>query len=271
MKLTIGIATRGRRELAQRTALETLRNCDLDTTRLIILADSDDDVAYDLPANVIINVQPRGDSIAEKWNRMPSIAPADVYMPWVDYCHQATPGFDTKILQAATLFHDGIGCVYHDLANMSFPFGQAVTARMAEIMGEIYPTMFPYWFVDHWLDDICRMTGRFVHAHGDTTVMPRPSGTHELREPAFWAVLFDALRPKREEAANRLLAHMDEPEWRKDMLRAQWPLIHQRSMMVNNVVRNIPENDTSRDERYLRIKSNAMEHLRGVSNHWQFQ
>lgn len=253
MKLTIGIATRGRPELAAWAAQIALDNCVADT-QIVVLAD-DDDAPINVPRGTILSVEPRPDTIGEKWNRMMRVAPADVYMPVCDYRGQLTSGFDLKILDAASLFKDGIGCVYQHMANLSFPAYQAVTAKMARIMGCIYVEHFPYWFVDHWLDDIARMIGRFAYADGNTFVRPRPGNgsTQEFREPGFWATLYDAQYIEREAIAENLMAEMNIEDWQRDILRAQWPLVHQRSRMINGIVQNMKGNAPF-DDRYMRIR-----------------
>lgn len=258
-RLTIGIATRGRKQVAAQTATETLRNVREAGTKIVILADHDDDWSnMVLPQGVILDVRQREDSVAGKWNRLPSIAPADVYLAMCDYRYQATPGFDTGILRAASVFHDGIGCVAQHLANLSFPAYQAPTAKMVKIMGGLYVEHFPYWFVDHWLDDICKMIGRYACAEGETAVLPRPGngGTQDFREPSLWATYYDAMEADREDMANCLLAEMDVSDAQRAILRAQWPMIHQRSRMINGMVRGM-EGNAPFDDRYRRIREKA--------------
>lgn len=259
--LTIGIATRGRAQLVSQTVTATLANCRADT-RIVVLADADDDLTgLNLPAEVILDVQPRPDTAAAKWNRMMTVAPAQVYMVMNDYKSQATAGFDTNVINAAKLYDDGIGAVYQHLFTSAFPVFQALTARTVDIMGHFFVEHFPYWFVDHWLDDLCRMTGRYVYADGVTIEYPRPNGgTQEFREPALWATLYDALYEEREGMAERLLAAMHLKEWERDILRAQWPLVHQRSKMINNHVRGMTGNAPF-DDRYLRMRNAAISRL----------
>jgi hypothetical protein len=256
MKLTIGIATRGRPALAAETARITQGNIADENTQIILLADADD-IAPEC-AGIRVDVRKREDSIAAKWNRLLEIAPADVYLAMVDHSPVVSKGFDVEILKAASAFHDGIGCVYAPMANLSFPSYQAPTARMAEIMGCIYPTYFPYWFVDHWLEDLCKMTGRFSFADIKIDHRKRP-GTQDFREPGLWASVYDAMYEEREEIADRLIEAMDESESHKALLRRNFPLVHQRSRIINNIVRNMPATDKTIDERYLRI------HRRGIA------
>lgn len=265
--LTIGIATRGRPKLCSWTATETIRNVREKGTTIVVLADSDDDLSeMVLPEGVLLSVESRPDTVAEKWNRMMRVKPADVYMAACDYRPQVTAGFDTHILNAAEVFEDGIGCVYQELANLSFPTFQCVTAKMAGIMGHFYVEHFPYWFVDHWLDDLCRMIGRFSYAEGTTEIGQRPGkGTMDFREPGLWATLYDAQYQEREAIAEKLMAEMDITESQKRILRAQWPIIHQRSRLINRIVRDM-EGNAPFDERYIRIREAGIAKLNGLYN-----
>jgi hypothetical protein len=55
----------------------------------------------------------------------------------VDYVAFVTPGFDERVLEAAEVFPDGIGVVYNHLANLSFPFMNAVTKGYVEKPGHL--------------------------------------------------------------------------------------------------------------------------------------
>lgn len=263
--LTIGIVTRGRAKLASWTATETLRSVREAGTKIIVLADHDDDLSeLVLPEGVELSAEQREDSVGGKTNRLMRLSPADVYMHMVDTRPQITPGFDTNILKAADLFPDGIGCVYQQLDCISFPTFQCLTSRMIEIMGHFYVEHFPYWFIDHWLDDICRMTGRFVYAEGLTGVGVKPGKTTtDFREPALWATLYDALYMEREATAEKLLAEMDITDAQRQILRSQWPLVHQRSRMINNIVRGM-EGNAPFDDRYNRIRSVGVSKLKTI-------
>lgn len=263
MSLTIGLVTRGRPELLSYTLGKTVANIRGDT-RLIVLADEDDERmrGFSFPG-AEIDFRAREDSIGAKWNRMHKLAPADVYMVMVDHSPMLTEGFDLKVMEAAKIFPDGIGGVYDHLFCMSFPHINAATSKMVELMGGMYPTHFPYWFVDHWFDDICRMIGRFVFCDVVCDSSKRP-GTQDQREPWLWGSLYDALYREREEVAERLLSHMDEPEWRKDMLRRNFPLVHERSRYINSLLRGNEGTDKSRDERYLRIREAGISKIANV-------
>lgn len=269
MNLTIGVVTRGRPELIEWTVRETVKNIELPGTRLIVLGDHDDEKLFSVrfPEKVIVDIDEREDSVGAKWNRMTRIAPADGYLTMVDYAPNLTPGFDRKIVQALGRFPDGVGVLCNHLANLSFPIAQVVTSKFVEIAGGVYTEHFPYWFVDHWLDDVAKMIGRLSFVDFKVDVSKRP-GTQDMREPCLWAALYDGLQDEREALAERLLAQMDEPEWRKEILRSYWPLIHQRSRMINGMVRGLP-NKADWDERYKRIRAVGLGKLQSLYEHME--
>jgi hypothetical protein len=189
----------------------------------------------------------------------------------VDYAPHVTRGFDQTILDAAAVFEDGIGVVYNHMANLSFPAMNAVTHGLVKKMGHLYPPLFPYWFVDHWLDDVARMIGRIAWADVeiDTSQRQPQAGktwTQEYREPAFWASFYDALAPLRREMAQAII---DDPEFhetpaRKALLRQSYPGIEERSVMVNAHVRAMPDAGLPHDARYLRVKAQAARILQEI-------
>lgn len=267
MRLAIALATRGRPEILRKTLERTLPNLAEADTRIVVIADADDasmaGFHYADP-RVIVSIAPREDSLGGKFNRALRIASADVYMVMVDYAPHITAGFDKRIVEAAKLFPDGIGVVYNHMANLSFPLLNAVTGRWAELAGGIYPEYFPYWFVDHWLDDLARMTDRIACADVHVDVAARP-GTQDMREPGFWAVFYDSLMLERRRVAEQLIDAMAEPAWRKAVLRSRMHLVDERSRMLNNLVRGFVGTDTTTDERYARIKARALGKLTEIA------
>lgn len=269
MKLVIGLATRGRPELLKRTIDITLSNVREASTRLFVLVDEDDKATLDaklpLTGPAMYLIRPRPDNLGDKYNTILK-EDGDVFLAMVDYAPHITPGFDTEILKAASLFPDGIGAVFNRYANLSFPEINAVTRGLAERMGYFYPPHFPYWFVDHWLDDIARMINRISYADVRIDTSQRP-GTMDRREPEFWATFFDLTYPIRMRLADSILATLDEPHWRKELCRhSYWP-ITQHSEMINSNVRgyaarwNQDVPPESRDERYERLRAKAVKLL----------
>ncbi len=271
MKLVITLATRNRPQQVVETIQRSTANLVLDNTAFIVQVDEGDILTIDalakapLDKRVSVNIAPREDTIAEKWNRGLSV-PADVYKTAADDDPYVTPGYDAKILEAAKLFPDGIGTVYGRMANASFTGVSAPTAKMCEKLGYIFPPMFPYWFVDHWVDDIFRMVGRIVFVDVQTD-QSRAGKTQEMREPGWWATWFDAAYLWRRQIARQIIDSPDfeTPEWHKEILRRNYPLIEHRSRWINDNVRAMsPQYEllsgvTVRDLRYQRVRERAVE------------
>lgn len=273
MSLTINLATRGRPNILLETVKITLENMVRDDTMFMISADGDDQSTIDalgqLPTDKRLYpvVLDREDSVGAKYNRALVHAPADVYLVMVDYAPHVTPGFDQKVLDAAAVFPDNIGVVYNYLANASFPGINAVTAGLAKKMGYIYPTYFPYWFIDHWLDDIAKIINRisFADVHIDVS---RKQNTMEYREPIFWTTFFDLGHIERRRIAHSIINSDDflEPGWRKELSLRHHPLIEYRSEWVNMVVREESKRmiQVPPDERYMRLRNDAVK----VAERW---
>lgn len=269
MKLVISLPTRGRPQQLVDTIKRSVVNWTHPETTMYVQLDHDDLASRDLLTEaaiherVLLDVQQREDTVAAKWNRALAI-PADVYLCAADDDPYVTPGYDTTILEAAKRFPDGIGMVYGHLANLSFSGVVAPTAGLCKKMGYIQPEYFPYWFCDHWTDDIARMIGRISVAEVRTD-QSRAGRTQEMREPSWWATFFDACYLKRRREARAII---DDPafrgaSWHKELLRTHHPLIEQRSRGVNQSVRSDPgvqsmASSDLKDERYLRVKNKAL-------------
>ena len=265
MRVVISLATRGRGQQLISTVQQNMKMCSRPDTTLVIQADQDDYetlarlTTAQLDKRVVINVKPREDTIAEKWNRAMEI-PADVYVVAADddpYVQQDT---DERILQAAQLFPEGIGMVYGHMANASFSGVVAPTAKLVELLGYIQPAYFPYWFCDHWTDDIARMINRISYA--DIRTDQRMAGqTQEMREPLWWSTWFDANYQVRRLEALKVIDQLDEPEWRKQMARNSVRWVEFRSRWINDNVRLGMKSHyaDTKDERYQRVKQKAIE------------
>ena len=268
-RLSINLCTRNRAHLLGETIERTLANISLPTTTLVVSLDDDDHsgraIAMQYFSHIGVSVLPREDSLGEKYNRILRIAPADVYMVMVDYAPVITPKFDEIVLEAASIYPDGYAVVHGPYANMTFPCIQAVTDKMADKMGGIYPSYFPYWFIDHWLDDIAHMVDRKVFAGAVTEFWERRPGTMERREPGFWATFFDSTYEMRCDIARKIIRadDFDDTPARKRAMEHNWPLTFQHSQLVNNICRDNDKEigDPTRDARYERIKARAIQLL----------
>jgi hypothetical protein len=270
-KLVISLATRGRPQQLMETVRRSVANWTHPETIMVIQADQDDFptmiAAQTLNTEnprVVCTVAPREDTIAAKWNRAVKLDPnADLYLVAADDDPYITPGYDTNLLGAAGRFPDGIGMVYGHMANASFSGVVAPTRGLVEKLGGIFPEFFPYWFCDHWTDDIARMIGRISFADVRTD-QSKAGQTQEMREPAWWATWFDAAYLMRRKIARNIIWHPDfqETEQRKDMLMAHAPLIEARSRWVNDNVRAQFKHwfgSPAADDRYARVKARAIE------------
>jgi hypothetical protein len=267
-KLLISLATRNRPQKLLATVRQSVAHWTHPNTEMILQCDADDYATLGmltetkLDPRVKVNVKKREDTIAEKWNRAIS-EPADVYMIGGDDDPVVTQGYDSKILDAGTLFPDGIGMVYGHMSNASFSSIMCPTRKWVEKLGYILPEYFPYWFCDHWIDDLGQMTQRIVHA--DVRSDQRKVGsTMEMREPGWWATWFDAAVQLRRQEAMSLIDHLDEDAVHKARLRTQYIRVDYRSKWVNDSVREqenrriLPTNPDLKDERYLRVKEKAL-------------
>jgi hypothetical protein len=278
MKLVISMATRGRPDRLIDTIQRSYANWSHPETVMQVQLDDDDPTLEQtcgllngLPcvrdSRVVPNVRPRESTIADKWNRALDI-PADVYLVAADDDPYVCAGYDTLILEAAKRFPDQIGIVYGHLANLSFSGAVAPTRKFCELMGGvIFPPLFPYWFVDHWTDDVARIVGRLSFANIRTD-QSKPGVTQEMREPGWWATFFDAAYLMRRKQAHDIMDHEDfrafTPEWQINLLKTHHPLIEVRSRMINSGVRAQDKQlsqwagNLKPDERYSRVKQRAI-------------
>jgi len=270
MKLAISLASRGRPQQLVDTIRRSIVNWTHPNTEMWVQLDEDDKASIEaceaagFPATVKINALPREDTIAEKWNRVLSV-PADVYSVAADDDPYITPGYDSSILKAAEIFPDGIGMVYGHLANLTFTCSLSATARWCEKLGFLQPALFPYWFVDHWTDDLARITGRIAFSDHRTD-QSRAGKTQEMREPGWWATFYDAAYLMRRKQAFDLINSPDfaGAEWQKTLLMMNAPLIDTRSRAVNENVRQQSKQLEgwsglrTQDERYQRVRAKAV-------------
>ncbi len=274
MKLVISLATRGRPQQLLDTVRRSVVNLALPNTVMQVQLDLDDAARTTLDAlrSIDKRVQPivreREDTIAAKWNRAVS-EPADLYLVAADDDPYITPGYDAKLIEAAKRFPDGVGMVYGHMANASFSGVVAPTAGLVQKMGDkIFPEYFPYWFCDHWTDDIARLIGRISFADVRTD-QSKVGKTQEMREPGWWATWFDAAYLRRREQAHAIINGdgFHEPAWVKEILLTHHPLIEFRSRWINENVRAQDAQYrqwsglSNSDERYQRVRQRAIDML----------
>lgn len=279
MSLSLIIQTRDRTDLLRYTLEKTLPNIKRDDTKVLICVDDDDvltklkmeDKFFPKDPRIIWSVKKREDSRGEKYDRALTLAPASLYLPSVDCAPFTTPGFDQIFLDAAALYPDGIGCVYTPMANASFPGILAITHKLVAKLGHIYSHDFPFWFIDHELDDIARMIGRYTTVDVKfETGLTRPTKTIRMWDLAFWTGYFNDMTMDRRAAAQNIILGDDfeTPRWLKFVLLGAYHPIEARSYWINNNVRSqaaeieAQRGETGpRDEGYLRAKARAEKRL----------
>ena len=281
MQLVISLATRGRPDRLIDTIKKSVANWTEPNTVMRIQIDSDDFATidacrqqkWDAGSYIQADVRHREDTIAQKWNRVMD-GPGDIFLVAADDDPYVSFGYDTKIIEAAKRFPDGIGMVYGHLANLSFSGAVAPTRKLCELMGnKIFPEYFPYWFVDHWTDDVARIIGRLSFAHIKTD-QSKPGVTQEMREPGWWATWFDAAYLMRRKQAHDIIESrfFSGERWHKDLLLTHHPLIEVRSRMINQAVRNQNAQlsqwagNLKPDERYNRVKQRAIDMVPSLLN-----
>jgi hypothetical protein len=278
-KLAISLASRGRPIQLVQTIQTSVKNWTNPNTCLVVMLDDDDEASIQAVEdakfdgkNVKYDIRTREDTIAAKWNRILGVD-ADVYSVAADDDPYITRGYDDSILQAATRFPDGVGMVYGHLANLSFTGSLSATRKWCEILGYLQPEHFPYWFCDHWTDDLARITGRMAFSDHRTD-QSCAGATQEMREPAWWATFYDACYQVRRREAMKLLERCNHQTWEKDLRMLNAPLHEQRSFGVNQHVRQMRTTSGLKldDPRYMRVKAKAVEMVtRELADLPQFQ
>lgn len=283
MSLSLNIGTRGRPEPLKITIGETLRNTVRDDTRILISVDDDDPATINaldaLPKDerIKVSIRPREDNRGEKSDRVLTEAPADVYMIGSDSVPILTKGYDQLVLDAAKLFPDGVGVICTQMQNASFPSFQAVTQKWVDLIGHIYCHDYPFWFIDHELDDLARMTGRIVFVDvADNAIPMRPTKTNRLRDLHFWCDYFDCATFRRRASAFRIIDQLDCPDYHKAMLRTWYHPVEARSLYLNHCARrDAAEIEAARgepgepDPGYLRAFDKARQTLKVMTREIQ--
>ena len=222
-----------------------------------------------------MSVKEREDSRGEKYDRALTEAPADVYLLATDYGAILTPGFDEKILEAASIWPDGIGVVYTNMCDELVPMLQAPTAAYVKQLGYTYNWDYPYWFIDHEMADIAWMIGRISFADVIADQRRRPQTTTRLRDLAFWASYYEFTVLERRNKAKGIInsPEFQAPEWLKKQLCNWYPLVESRSRARNGrVIHGAQACEEARgdklppDEGYLRAKAKAERKMQELYN-----
>jgi hypothetical protein len=226
MTVAVCIASRGRPEELRATIAKAQASAVDPYTWFSLALDDDDDLSGYAGIAAPSEAAPREDSLGAKYNRAVRTTTLDttVFVLGVDDAALVSPGWDRRLLDAAAQFKDGVGVIYWGERRGPFclPDGIAVTRGWIEKVGYFCPEHFPFWWHDTWIDELARMTGRFVWAdvkwekHGASEVGGHK--TTRMREVSWWARFFDATRPQRLAKALDMLCSLDYPEWLRSQL-----------------------------------------------------
>lgn len=238
--LLIPLATRGRPDLLLNTLQITSSNIKEEDTRIVVLVDFDDHKTTEIIDKICVIPHccffpiKREASLGAKYNRISDWTLTVGYIPtcylaMVDYTPITTPGFDSLILSKCDEFPDGIGVFLSDKANLSFSGLNGWTTKTAQALGYLYPPYFPYWFLDHWIEDVAWMVNRVIHVPISIDRQLRP-GTQNKRDFPYWCNFWNHSVHLRELDAQKLINEMN-PHW-ATWNKASWPLIHQRSSIL---------------------------------------
>jgi hypothetical protein len=281
MRVTVSIPTRGEAPhlaMVVKTYVEKAEKPE-DVT-IVVATDEDDpfwnrDRRRDLESDVVVvSRAPREDALGDKWNRAIGIAPAGVYVAGTDDNVVLSKGWDERLREGAALYTDGIGVIYFGEApNAQLPIAQAVTHGWADAFGGLYPTHFPFWFIDMWLDELAMMTGRMVWVDILVGSCGGRGKTRGLRDVRYWNQFFDLTRPVREAQADEAIAELykDAP-WMAWRLQGKGRLglravFEGRSQFIQaeaveaQATRAV---DNPEDERYVRIREKADAYLESL-------
>lgn len=259
LTVSVCIASRGRPEELKYTIGKARELATEPGTRFVVALDQDDEAVlrynFSEPCDVNYSVHPRENSLGAKYNRAAGLASKDtsVFVLGVDDAFMACEGWDRKLLDAASTFEDGFGAILFgsEPSPWNLPDGIAVTRRWIEEVGFFCPDYFPFWWHDTWIDELAKMTGRYVWAdikwdkHGSSEVNGHK--TTRMREVSWWAAFFDWTRAMRVVQAAGLLHKLDYPRWLRSQKLSDLPVM---AAMLKERNRNVLVNGAAYEAQY---------------------
>lgn len=244
--LTFILAARGKPVQLCETVEQNLSGMRERSTRFIVALDSDDDFTIDysrkrLGDSVDFSIEAREDGFGDKWNRALTRAPADIYGCGFDDEMILSEAWDSKFLESYEKFlpEDGIGAIYNHLINAAFPSCPAYTQNLVHFTNYIYPPYFPFWFIDHWMDEILRLIQRISFADIKTKQNNGRGKTRAMRDLEFWGKFFDDSRVLRILIAKDIIESeaFCEAKRRKAMLLNNIEMMLPKLIILNQCVR----------------------------------
>jgi len=188
-----------------------------DDVVVVVGVDNDDAATIALsarfrsPVALSWSVGPREMTLGRLWNRLATAEHGcDLLAMFTDDYVMATPGWDDRYREAAARMPMGYGVAWphdplHGADVCSLP---VITRSLMARMGFFVPPWFPYWFHDVWIEEMGAFVGCRLPLAARVAAPDGRGTTQNMRDLAFWAKLFDAMRPARMALAGRLLDEM---------------------------------------------------------------
>lgn len=280
MQLSLLIASRGRPVELLRTITETdALVAHPETTTISVALDWDDAAMEGIKppetrSKLVWDMGEREDSLGAKYNRCATNAPAEIYALGADDNVFVTKEWDARLRETMAEFNNAVGFVYFGRLDGSLPTNMALPHKLRDLQsGALFPTYWPVWFHDTWIDEIAHLCGRILWANVNVEEIGGRGMSRGVRDVAFWAMLFDVLRPCRLHVADLLSKELNLPwyqrqlEQRRDILGMFFAsrMARLRDPQQAHLFEKRMSFDAPEDERYKRIKGQAeglIAHLR---------
>lgn len=244
MSINYCCPTRGKPEWLDNFLRETVEKSRLPETLFTVGIDEDEVELYkdckilkhEQVKTVVLD--PRPDSLGEKYNIMQAKYPADWNIMGVDDLALTTIAWDVNLERCGSLYdEDEAGTIMfgRNWQEKVLPAFQAVSQKWIELQGFFMAPYFPFWWHDTWNFEMAQFLGRNLKLGME---LRYPSATQgeppaARRDIQFWAIFFDMTRALRVEKAEEMMLKMKYPKWRSYELRTSWDAMSQ-AMRANN-------------------------------------
>jgi glycosyltransferase involved in cell wall biosynthesis len=271
MDISVLIPTRARPDKLAR-CLESLGAHD--NVEIIVGIDEDDDLVGEYAGigascKLIFDTAPREPTLGALVNRLAKRAGGDyLFFLGDDYVVQQ-PDWPQRILDAAQHLPNGVGVLYPRCPfHPKFASLPIISRQTYEALGQFSTDLFPYWFLDTWLDEIGEMLGQKTEVDLDCVPPEGKGDTHGLVDIKFWAQIFESLRPQRVEQAKKLasLAYSDPKRLKFALDTIDWRIQQCAARVVHLqnpefIAQWEKRSDEKPSPRYLEAKTRAKELL----------
>jgi hypothetical protein len=223
-EIGILIATRGRPQLLAEVFRSLQANTvQKDKVKLWMYIDDDDAITRqaidgktlpDCGCEVHWHVGSRPSSLGETHETLWRVSggTSQICMTSVDDARFGTPGWDDITRAKFDEHPDGVLLAFpHDPMTADQATYPILGWNWIRTLGKIYPTYFPYWFGDKWLDQIGRMAGRCAKVPMNLDPVGGKGLTKRMRNLPFWTLFFHLTLPERKESARRLVEAIHGP------------------------------------------------------------